>query len=335
GVGRAGGGKAGEARDFLRRAMELEPRVGIWPLLSARALMADEGLPFKQRLEEARRDLTHLVEKVDKTLPLPQAALGWIRYLQGDADEAIDRWNSAEQILRVWKVHSPREAAYQAALLDWLRDSKVKVTKWKSTRIWRDDFSRPDGPALSNGWTEDEKNVKISLEGGNAVFGPGKLQAEEKPRFWREEDVSKVLKASFEVEVLPNASGDYQFSFDIVQGKNLATRIGLLRTDTGEARLLVKVDHRTKEAEIMREIPGFTWPENGKVSFGFVKMDEAKGTVAVTLNGAPIPGYEALELQNLMKSRGGRIRFEASCSGLAGTEVRATVEAVEIWRDTQ
>ena len=335
GVGRAGGGEAGEARDYLRRAMELEPKTGIWPLLSARALLADEGLPLKQRLEEARRDLSWLVEKVDRTQPLPIAALGWVRYMQGDPADALNQWNLAQRLLNGIKPSSPRESIHLAALNDWLNGSRVKVSKWMNTRIWRDDFDRPDGSALGNGWQEEEKNVKITIKDGAAVVGPGIVAAGDEPRIWREWDAAKVLKGSVEFTVLREEPEQVDVFFWVPQGKNPATILGIRKDEAGKASLLVKLDHRTKENEIPREIPGFTWPEDGHVVFEFVKMDENKGTVALLVNGRVIPGYEALEVQTLMKTRGGKLRVEVKCTANMGTEVRAKVEAVVTWLDIQ
>lgn len=335
GVGRAGGGEAGETRDFLRRAMELEPRSTLWPLLASRAVLADEGLPLKQRLEEARRDLVHLLEKVDRNSAVAQCLLGWVRYYQGDANEALDRWNTALRLLGSSSRGTVREGAYQDSLQAWIKASIQKVSKWQSTRIWRDEFDRPDGQTLGNGWSEDDRGVRVSLQGGAAHIGPGKLGGGEKPSFHREWDASRVLKLVVEAEVAPEEPEQFDILLWMPQGKVAATLLGLRKTESGKAQLLVKPDHRTKDADIPRDVPGLEWPADGRVSFGFVKMDESRGTVALVVNDRVVPGYEALEIQNLMKTRGGRLRVEIVCQGSQGTEVRAKVEAVEAWLDIQ
>jgi tetratricopeptide (TPR) repeat protein len=336
GVGRSGGGAAGESADYLHRAMELEPKTALWPFLAARMAFFDEGLPLPQRLEDANQTLRRLLDKVERSHPFAQAVLGWVRYYQGDPNEALDRWNTALRLIAGFHPSSPREAQMAEDLGVWLRDAIARVDKWMRTKIWPEEFNRPDGPNVGGGWSEDEQpGVKLTLKDGAAQFGPGKFGAGITPALWTERDSAKVLKGSITVQVLPTEPVQVDVMFWKPQGKNIESMVGVRKTEAGDMRLLIRKDLRAKEAETVLDLPGVKWPEDGRVTFGFTKMNEEKGIISLQLNGKTIAGYEALEIQNLGKSRGGKIRVEVRCTAQSGTEVNARVEAVELWLDTQ
>lgn len=334
GVGRAGGGEPGEAKDYLRRASGLEPKTAQWPLLGARAVLSDEALPLKQRLEDARRDLTYLLSEVDRNSYVALAALGWVRYYQGDAEEALGNWDKAQRLVNAAKPSSAKEAALVEEFKAWLAAAKAKVDKWLHTRIWRDEFRRAKGTNVGNGWIEEEKNVKWTVEEDGAHLGPGRIGQGEVPTLLRKWDSKVVLKVEVTVVVAPEEPEQVDVRIWMPQGKNRLMEIGIRKTEAGEARLLLKADQKTKDTEMIREIPGFAWPKDGRVTFGFVKVDETTGKVALRLNGGVIPGFESLEVQALGRGKGGELRVQIECTAQSGTEVRAKVEAVEVWQDT-
>ncbi len=335
GVGRAGGGAPGEPKEFIRRAMGLEPRYGRWPILAARVAILDEAMPVTQRLEAAQADLAYLLEKVDKSHPLGLVAMGWVRYYRGDAVEALARWNAAQSVLTGFKG-TPAEQEQADAIKAWVKESITKVYKWQNTRIMRDEFNRPNGPAVGNLWQVEKKTFPVSLRDGGVQFGPGQAVEGEKPTLWREFDSAKVLKASFDVTMAPTASGALEVLFRLPQGKTDLTVLGLIRRLDGSAVVRFKKDQKAKtEAEEYIDLPGFTWPADGKVTFGFVKMNEEKGAITLLLNGKPVAGAENVEVLNLIKSRGGKIRLEVKCYAPGGTELDCRVEAAEVWLDVQ
>jgi hypothetical protein len=221
------------------------------------------------------------------------------------------------------------------AIRVWVKESINKVYKWKNTRIFPDEFNRPNGPTVGNGWNEDEKTLKISLKDGAVQFGPQKAATNEMTALWREYDASRVLKASFTVWLDPTSSAGLEINFRLPQGKVDTTFLGLIRRLDGTVALHVKKDQKTKPDEEYVDLPNFAWPQDGVVNFGFVKMNEEKGIVSLLLNGKPVAGGENLEVLNLIKSRGGKIRVEVRCSGAGGTELDCRVEAAEIWLDVQ
>jgi hypothetical protein len=297
--------------------------------------LLDEGMPANQRLEEAKKDLTYLLDRVEKSHAFGLLTLGWVRYYQGDAVDAIARWNNALSGLAGLSGGSAVEQAQIEAMRTWLKESIQKVYKWQSTRIWKDLFDRPDSATVGNGWMEDEKVFKVSLKGGMVQFGPAQAVNGEKPTLWREWDAAKVLKASFAVEMDPSVNAFLEIAFRIPVGKQDTTAFALIRRDNGTAYLKVKKDQKTKEAEEAVELPGFTWPADGKVSFGFVKMNEEKGIVTLLLNGKPVAGAENMEVLNMMKSRGGKIRMEVRLYAGGGTDMGCRVEGAEVWLDVQ
>jgi tetratricopeptide (TPR) repeat protein len=333
GVGRARGGAPGEAREYLRRAIELDPKSPQWPLLAARMSILDEGLDPVQRMDEAQKDLVYLLEKVDRGHALALVTLGWVRYYKADADDAIGRWNTAQSLLTSQKPASPVEEKVLRDLQEWVKGAIQKVYKWKNTRIWRDDFNRPDGPVVGNGWNEEEKNVKPSLKEDGVQFGVGVLGNDEAPSLWREWDAAKVLKASWEVTVPSAEPALVEVRFYIPTGKVESTVLCISKLQNGSSTLRVKKDQRT---DVTAPIPGFEWPADGKVTFGFVKMNEEKGAITLLLNGKPIAGFENYEIQNLSRSKGGKLRMEVRCPAQGGgTSVNFRVEAAEVWLDVQ
>jgi tetratricopeptide (TPR) repeat protein len=336
GVGRCGGGEAGEAKDYLRRAMEIEPRAALWPLLAGRMVLRDEGLPPAQRLEEARRDLLQLLERVDRGHAYGLVSLGWVRYYQGDPDEALDRWNNALRLLTGVQGPTTWERDMVEQGRDWVSRAIARVQKWKGTRIWRDDFKRGDGPTVGNGWVEEEKGgVRVTLKDEGVLF-TGRAAGADPTSVLANRDQPKVLKGSFVITVAPSEPVDVEVLFRIPQGaKQYAAILGLRRKEDGGVQLRFKKDPRTKPAEEYQDLKGFAWPADGRVEFGFVKMDETKGLVTLLLNGQPVPGFEGVEVQSFMKSRGGTLRSEVQVLASPGTEVNVRVEECVLWLDIQ
>ena len=341
GVGRCGGGEPGETAFLLRRAGDLDPRSAVFPILAAQTSIADEAVALAQRLEEAKRVLAAFLSRPDqKANYIAQAALGRVYYAQGSADDAISQWNSAIRNLTGATPTTEREIELVRKLTEWVKDAREKVSKWQRTRIWTDGFKRPDGSTVGNGWHEDEKNVRISLQGGGVQFGPGRLGNGEIPRLWREEDQARVLEASITVVVGPSEGFQLDMDFHLAgQGGKPVTLFGVRKMDNGDLKLLWKPDAKTNMDQMIKDIGGMKWPEDGRVTFGFKKVDEATGRVSLELNGTPIEGYDgssaANDIQSLIKSRGGKLRIEVRIEGGAGTDVNARVEEVKVWREVQ
>ena len=76
--------------------------------------------------------------------------MGWVRYYQGDADEALSKWNTALSLTTGVINGTPMEQAQVEAIRTWVKESIKKVYKWKNTRIMRDEFNRPNGPNPAN-----------------------------------------------------------------------------------------------------------------------------------------------------------------------------------------
>jgi tetratricopeptide (TPR) repeat protein len=335
GVGRARGGSPGESKEYLRRATGLEPKAPLWPLLSARMAILDEGMPLNQRLLEAQKDLAYLLEKVDRNSYLGLVTMGWVRYYLGDPDDAIARWNQALGLTTGAGAGNTWEQKQVDEIRAWVKEAIQRVYKWKNTRIWRDEFNRPDGPTIGNGWTEEEKTLKITLKNKAAQFGPGQAANNEYTCLSREWDAAKTLKASFEVEMAPTENAQLEVIFRLPQGKIDNTVLALVRKGDGTVVLRVKKDQRTKESEEFLALPDFKWPEDGKVSFAMVKMNEERGVITLLLNGKAVAGAENMEIQNFIKSRSAKLRMEVKCSAPGGTEVNCRVEAAEVWLDVQ
>jgi tetratricopeptide (TPR) repeat protein len=337
GVGRCGGGEPGETGFLLKRAIDLDPRSPLWPILAGQFALQDERVPLPQRLEEVRKILQAFLSRPDqRASAIAQAALGRVLYGQGDPDGALSMWNSANRNLAVANPTSAKEAALVKALADWVKEAIEKVSKWKRTRIWTDEFKRANGSTVGNGWNEDEKNVRISLRENAVAFGPGALGNGETPRIWRDEDQAKVLQASITVVVAPSEGFELDAMFYLPgQGGKPVTLFGVRKTEGGELRLLVKPDAKVTETQMVKDIGGMKWPDDGRITIGFEKIDEATGRIRLELNGAPIEGYDGIEVQSLIKSRGGKLRFEVRVVGGSGIEVNAKVEKVQVWKEVQ
>jgi tetratricopeptide (TPR) repeat protein len=336
GVGRSGGGAPGEAREYLRRAIALEPRTALWPLLAARMALLDEGIPEKQRLEDARRDLTNLLDRVDRSDVLGLVALGWVLYYQGFAKDALERWSQAQKLLIGRPSSSPWEQKLVEDLLAWVKVSRDRVYRWSMTSIWVDEFKRPDSPSVGNGWSEEERTVHVITKDGAVQFGPGPATAGVDAVLWRVFEASKVLKASFSIQVAPTEPCTVEINFRLPQGKSKDSSIlGLIKKEDGSVSLHVQKDQRTLPADEFQPLPGYKWPANGQVRFGFVKMNEEKGLITLLLDGKAIAGWENVEMQNFAKNRSVQLRMEVRCSAPGGTDVNCRVEAAEVWLNNQ
>ncbi len=353
GVGRSAGGPPGEARDYLRRAVELDPRNPLWYLLAARVgLLAPSvagaaEIPEAQRLEEARRDLAELIDRVDNKYAMGQAYYGYVLYRRGDAEGAIDAWNRAISLITPVRPGSPEE------VLDrWLKDAREAVNGWLGTKIWRDEFLRPDGSQVGNGWKEEEgSGVKATLEKGAAQFGPGRNVRDQDPSIWKEWDLNaRVLRGYVTVDLAANAQCDGLIDFFIPQSKTShAAVLGLRRKETGDVFLRLKSELRDKQ---VTEVPvSFKWPENGRVTFGFQKEGD-EGNMRVFLVEGDIRDFAASEAlpdprvqggdasqvisaPAFAKSRGGKFRVQVGTEASAGAEVLMRVEAVAVWVDVR
>ncbi|MHC4923988.1 MAG: tetratricopeptide repeat protein [Planctomycetota bacterium] len=329
GVGRAGGGESGEGAKYLKRAIELEPNYPLWYVLGASSYLRDESVTTNRRQDAARKILQKLLGEVDRNAPLGVSYLGWTRYQQGDAEEALNLLNNARRLIAPVKPNTP-----EAELDEWLKQAIKTVDDWMNTRRWVERFDRPDGTKVGNAWNEEERTgVKVAIKDGAAQFGRSRHKAGERPGLWREFEVKQVLKALTSVDVGANEPFDLYIGFKLQSGKRVNAEIGLVKRQDGKVALRIKEDARTKEKDVLRPLDGVKWPDDGKLTFGFQKIDAEKGIMDILINGEVI--IEGAEFQGFAKTRGGKLRVEVACEAAGGSEVFARVEEVEVWLDVR